>query len=79
MLHYNHFYSPVIIHGTVDQKGTVCLFYGASGVGKFEAAQCLGYELGKPLKEINGAEIIARLAYPMSKNNIESIFTEAKE
>jgi len=58
-------------------QGTVVVFFGPSGTGKSLGAEALGYETGRPLKEINCAEILSRYAGGTSKN-IESIFEDAK-
>jgi len=60
------------------QRGSIVIFHGDRGNGKTSAAQALGYELGKPLKEINTGEIFSRYVGGSSKQ-MESIFKEARE
>jgi hypothetical protein len=38
----------------------------------------LGFELGKPLKELNGAELLTRFSSTTAKN-LDNLFKEAKE
>lgn len=66
-------------HWGFDSKmGSVAIFHGPQGTGKSAAAEALGYQIGKPLKEVNGGEIFSRYVGGTAKN-IEALFKEAKE
>eukprot|EP01121_Diplochlamys_sp_Union-15-3_P013676 TRINITY_DN4275_c0_g1_i1.p1 TRINITY_DN4275_c0_g1~~TRINITY_DN4275_c0_g1_i1.p1 ORF type:complete len:316 (-),score=53.28 TRINITY_DN4275_c0_g1_i1:23-970(-) len=60
-----------------SQQATVAIFYGPSGTGKSLAAEALGYETGRPLKELNCAEISSR-QLTNSQKNIDTIFRDLK-
>jgi len=62
-------------HGT--SKGIAALFYGPPGTGKTMAAEGIGYDLGKPLKVVNCAQLLSKWVGE-SQKNIDTVFDEAK-
>ncbi|OGG56954.1 MAG: hypothetical protein A3F84_15585 [Candidatus Handelsmanbacteria bacterium RIFCSPLOWO2_12_FULL_64_10] len=58
-------------------QGTAALFHGPPGTGKTLAAEAIGYEIGRPLKIINSAELLSRYVGDSAKN-IETVFQEAR-
>jgi SpoVK/Ycf46/Vps4 family AAA+-type ATPase len=62
-------------HGT--SKGIAALFYGPPGTGKTMAAEAIGYDLGKPLKVVNCAQLLSKWVGE-SQKNIDAIFENAK-
>ena len=56
----------------------VALFHGAPGTGKTFAAGCIAGQMGRPLLEINLANIVNKYVGETEKN-LTQIFTEAKE
>lgn len=63
-------------HGT--SKGIAALFHGPPGTGKTMAAEAIGYDLGKPLKVVNCAQLISKWVGE-SQKNIEAVFDEARQ
>jgi len=62
-------------HGTA--RGTSALFYGAPGTGKTLAAEAIGYDLGRPLKVVNCAQLISKWVGESAKN-IDAVFKDAR-
>jgi len=60
-----------------NDQGASAIFYGPSGTGKSLAAQALGYEIGKPLRIVNCAELISKWVGDSAKN-IDALFDEGK-
>ncbi|KAJ6241738.1 atpase [Anaeramoeba flamelloides] len=58
------------------ERGTTCLFIGMPGTGKTLAAEAVGFEVGKPLKVINAAELLSKWVGDTPKN-IDALFQEA--
>lgn len=49
-------------------QGISCLFHGVPGTGKTMAAECLGFEMGKPIKFVNCAELVNKYVGETGKN-----------
>jgi SpoVK/Ycf46/Vps4 family AAA+-type ATPase len=62
-------------HG--KSQGIAALFYGKPGTGKTIAAEALGFDLGKPLKVVNCAQLVSKWVGETGKN-IQAVFDEAK-
>eukprot|EP00736_Rhodelphis_marinus_P011452 Rmarinus@m.20401 len=62
-------------HGTY--KGLAVLFYGAPGTGKTMAAEAIGFDVGRPLKVVNCAELLSKWVGE-SQKNIDAVFQEAR-
>lgn len=62
-------------HGS--SKGIGALFHGSPGTGKTMAAEAIGYDLGRPLKVVNCAQLLSKWVGESSKN-IQTVFDEAK-
>lgn len=60
-----------------NNQGSSAIFHGLPGTGKTQAAQAIGYEIGKALKIVNCAEVISKWVGESAKN-IDLIFEEAK-
>lgn len=58
-------------------RGISVLLTGDSGCGKTLTASVIGYELGKPLKMVNAAELMSKWVGETAKN-IEAVFASAK-
>eukprot|EP00731_Ephydatia_muelleri_P032086 Em0023g593a len=63
--------------GADGEQGITVLLHGAPGTGKSKAAEALGYEVGKPLKVVNCAELLSKWVGESTKN-IDAIFEEAR-
>jgi len=63
-------------HGT--SKGIAALFHGVPGTGKTMAAEAIGYDLGKPLKVVNCAQLLSKWVGE-SQKNIDAVFDEARQ
>jgi SpoVK/Ycf46/Vps4 family AAA+-type ATPase len=62
-------------HG--GSKGIAALFCGEPGTGKTMAAEAVGFDLGRPLKVVNCAQLLSKWVGETSKN-IQAVFDEAK-
>eukprot|EP01130_Rhizamoeba_saxonica_P002735 TRINITY_DN1249_c0_g1_i1.p1 TRINITY_DN1249_c0_g1~~TRINITY_DN1249_c0_g1_i1.p1 ORF type:complete len:633 (+),score=125.88 TRINITY_DN1249_c0_g1_i1:1566-3464(+) len=62
---------------SLSKRGTVVLLTGREGTGKSSIAEALGYEIGRPLKEINCGEFISGFVRGTSRS-IELLFKDAK-
>eukprot|EP00935_MAST-01C_sp_MAST-1C-sp1_P000007 g7.t1 len=58
-------------------RGTAAFFYGPPGTGKTMAAEAMGYDLGRPLKVVNCAQLLSKWVGE-SQKNIDAVFQEAK-
>lgn len=58
--------------------GTSALFFGPSGTGKSFAAEAIAWELGRPLKRVNSAQLVSKWVGEGAKN-IEKLFEEARQ
>lgn len=58
--------------------GTSALFFGPSGTGKSLAAEAIAWELGRPIKRVNAAQLVSKWVGEGAKN-IESVFEEARQ
>lgn len=67
-----------VVRGFEEPHGSVVVFHGEPGTGKTTAAEALGFEIGKPLKEVNGGEVLSKYIGGTAKN-IETLFKEARE
>jgi len=63
--------------GGQPEIGSCVLFYGPPGTGKSLAAQAVGFEVGRPLKVVNSANVVDKYVGETGKN-IEKIFVEAR-
>merc|ERR1712054_601671 len=63
--------------GGQPEIGSCVLFYGPPGTGKSLAAQALGFEVGRPLKVVNAANVLDKYVGETGKN-IEKVFVEAR-
>jgi len=59
------------------QIGSCVLFHGPPGTGKSYAAQAVGFEVGRPLKVVNAANVLDKYVGETGKN-IEKVFSEAR-
>ncbi|MES1907491.1 MAG: hypothetical protein MHM6MM_000601 [Cercozoa sp. M6MM] len=59
-----------------NNQGASALFAGPPGTGKSMAAQAIAFEIGRPLKIVNCAELLSKWVGESSKN-IESLFEQA--
>ncbi|MDD2714962.1 MAG: ATP-binding protein [Candidatus Wallbacteria bacterium] len=57
--------------------GCTVLFHGHPGTGKTLSAEAIGFELGKPLKVVNMAQLVSCWVGETSKH-IESVFADAE-
>ena len=53
------------------------LLYGPPGTGKTMAAEAIGYDIGRPLKLVNCAQLLSKWVGE-SQKNIDAVFEEAK-
>jgi hypothetical protein len=67
---------PLTKHAAFLQ-GISCLFHGLPGTGKTMAAECLGFEMGKPIKFVNCAELVNKYIGETGKN-IEKVRPRAE-
>ncbi len=58
--------------------GAGALFHGPSGTGKSLAAEAVAWELGRPLKRVNVAQLVSKWVGEGAKN-IHNLFAEARE
>ncbi len=58
--------------------GTTALFSGPSGTGKTMAAECVAFELGRPLHRVNLAHLVSKWVGETGKN-IEAVFAKAAQ
>eukprot|EP01119_Soliformovum_irregulare_P013105 TRINITY_DN3458_c0_g1_i2.p1 TRINITY_DN3458_c0_g1~~TRINITY_DN3458_c0_g1_i2.p1 ORF type:complete len:1117 (-),score=384.81 TRINITY_DN3458_c0_g1_i2:209-3559(-) len=63
--------------GFESQEGTLVLLHGDPGTGKSAAAEALGYEIGKPLKEVSSGDILSR--YLSNSKHVDALFKDAKQ
>eukprot|EP00930_Biecheleria_cincta_P002910 TRINITY_DN103872_c0_g1_i1.p1 TRINITY_DN103872_c0_g1~~TRINITY_DN103872_c0_g1_i1.p1 ORF type:complete len:954 (-),score=187.53 TRINITY_DN103872_c0_g1_i1:357-2831(-) len=63
--------------GGQPEIGSCVLFYGPPGTGKSLAAQAIGFEVGRPLKVVNAANVLDKYVGETGKN-IEKVFAEAR-
>ncbi|CAM6102058.1 unnamed protein product [Calypogeia fissa] len=61
-----------------ERLGTACLFWGPHGTGKSSAAEAIGFELGRPLKVINCAQLISREGSTKTGSNISTAFKDSR-
>jgi AAA+ superfamily predicted ATPase len=61
-----------------ERLGTACLFWGPHGTGKSAAAEAVGFELGRPLKVVNCAQLISRESSTKTGSNITSTFKDSR-
>jgi len=61
-----------------EQLGTTCFFWGSHGTGKSAATEAIGYELGRPLKVINCAQLVSRENSDKTSSNICLVFKDAR-
>ncbi|KAL3696624.1 hypothetical protein R1sor_010700 [Riccia sorocarpa] len=69
-----------------ERLGTACFFWGPHGAGKTAAAEvqpilastAIGFELGRPLKVINCAQLISRESSTKTGSNISTAFKDAR-
>lgn len=61
-----------------EQLGTACFFWGSHGTGKSAAAEAIGYELGRPLKVVNCAQLVSRENSDKTSSNICLVFKDAR-
>ncbi|CAK9251150.1 unnamed protein product, partial [Sphagnum jensenii] len=61
-----------------QRLGTACLFWGPHGTGKSAAAEAVGFELGRPLKVVNCAQLISRESSSKTGSNITSTFKDSR-
>eukprot|EP00246_Nothoceros_aenigmaticus_P015199 TRINITY_DN6205_c0_g1_i3.p1 TRINITY_DN6205_c0_g1~~TRINITY_DN6205_c0_g1_i3.p1 ORF type:complete len:1045 (-),score=220.48 TRINITY_DN6205_c0_g1_i3:28-2925(-) len=61
-----------------ERLGTACLFWGPHGTGKSSAAEAIGFELGRPLKVINCAQLISRESSTKTGSNISAAFKDTR-
>eukprot|EP00755_Sulcionema_specki_P013669 Sspe_Gene.54561::Locus_30110_Transcript_1_1_Confidence_1.000_Length_4443::g.54561::m.54561 len=54
-------------------RGTTAVFHGPKGTGKTHAAEAIAYELARPLRIMNAAEVLAA-----SKESVVGLFSEVK-
>lgn len=57
--------------------GTSALFSGPSGTGKTLAAEAIAYELGRPIKRLNFAQLLSKWVGEGAKN-IQAVFKDAR-
>jgi len=60
-----------------EATGISVLFHGPPGTGKTLAASAIGFDLGKPLKIVNAAQLLSQWVGESSKN-IDALFREAQ-
>jgi SpoVK/Ycf46/Vps4 family AAA+-type ATPase len=58
--------------------GATALFYGPPGTGKSLAAEAVAYELGRPLRRVNMAQITSKWVGETAQN-LEALFREARQ
>jgi SpoVK/Ycf46/Vps4 family AAA+-type ATPase len=60
-----------------QQKGVSVLLCGPSGIGKLNAAKCIGFEIGRPLKVVNFSQLAADSAAETRKA-LRAVFDDAR-
>ncbi len=60
------------------RSGTSILMHGMPGTGKTLAAECMAYELGRPVRLVNAAQVVSKWVGDTAKN-MESIFNDAAD
>lgn len=58
-------------------RGVSALLHGPPGTGKTLAAEAIGYDLGRPLKVVDGSELLSKWVGESAKN-IAEVFREAQ-
>jgi SpoVK/Ycf46/Vps4 family AAA+-type ATPase len=58
--------------------GTTALFYGPPGTGKSLTAEAVAYELGRPIKLVNAAQLVSKWVGEGAKN-IQALMREARQ
>ena len=58
--------------------GTTALFHGPPGTGKTLTAEAIGYELGRPVKRVNAAQVVSKWVGEGAKN-LETVFKDARD
>jgi ATP-dependent 26S proteasome regulatory subunit len=58
--------------------GATALFYGPSGTGKSLAAEAVAYELGRPLRRVNAAQVTSKWVGETTEN-LAAIFRAARQ
>ena len=73
-----HLYGPWCFD-RVDGRGNgvVALFHGEPGTGKTQAAESIAYEIGKPLRMVNNAELMSKWVGETAKN-INALFADVE-
>eukprot|EP00897_Mesotaenium_endlicherianum_P001050 jgi/Mesen1/10946/ME000096S10524 len=61
-----------------ERTGAACLFWGPHGTGKSAAAEALGFELGRPLKVVNCAQLVSSESSTRTGVNISAAFKDAR-
>ncbi|XP_057858145.2 cell division control protein 48 isoform X3 [Cryptomeria japonica] len=61
-----------------ERLGATCFFWGPHGAGKSSAAEAIGYELGRPLKVINCAQLVLKENSSNTSSNVRSAFKDAR-
>jgi len=59
------------------ELGNSALFFGPPGTGKSLSAEAIAFELGRPVKRINAAQIVSKWVGQGAKN-LQLLFTEAR-
>lgn len=60
-----------------DRQGTTALFWGPRGTGRGDAAEAVGYELGKPLKVVDFPQLLGRTGRA-NPSTVRDVFKEAR-
>ena len=58
-------------------QGVIALFHGVPGTGKTQAAEGIAYEIGRPLRMVNPAELLSKWVGETAKN-IDALFTDLR-
>jgi SpoVK/Ycf46/Vps4 family AAA+-type ATPase len=58
-------------------QGVICAFHGAPGTGKTQAAEGIAYEIGRPLRMVNAAELLSKYVGETAKN-IDALFADLR-
>jgi len=58
--------------------GTTALLHGAPGTGKSLAAEAIAFELGRPVRRVNAAQLVSKWVGEGARN-MEAVFSEARQ
>jgi SpoVK/Ycf46/Vps4 family AAA+-type ATPase len=58
--------------------GTTALFHGLPGTGKTLAAEAVAFELGRPVRRVNAAQLVSKWVGEGAKN-LEAVFRDARQ